>query len=530
MRCALAEHDEALWDFDWRTFSARSVRENQDLAAECCDLYSSHYGVWSRDHPKHGQRVVMSRNRFEDLFSDDGSILACAYYEGQLVGYCTAVFTDTEITPTRIAWVSQLVVHTDFRHQRIATRLLFSVWQFSDCSAWGLVTSNPLAIRALEAATRRPVKRELVMAEGEGVLKVLDGRVPYLPSRLREAEDGSQEPLVFTEFFVSHDDVDELIKNAIRENRPWELGDIRGGYEWLACTFSDQSPDVLSDERLEEILVGADRTWIDAYSRMTLTEDHTWHQYAESEVDFVLSEISIAAGSRILDVGCGDGRHAIAFASRGLDVHAVEIVESLAEQARNSSVGESVEVERLDVRTSVPSGEHDAAVLLYDVLGSSPARDDNLRLLRHVVKSLKPGSPVVLSVMNASPTIRALPRERKPTTRGEFITALESLPATRAMESSGNVFDPAFILYFNEVFYRKEQFLGEGDFLPSEYVVRDSRFTRDGIRALCEKAGLEVESVRPVRLGRWADGTYMDEYDDRAKELLVVARTKASDQ
>ena len=49
----------------------------------------------------------------------------------------------------------QLVVHTDYRNQNVAKQLLYSIWCESSNFAWGIVSSNPYAIRALEKATRR---------------------------------------------------------------------------------------------------------------------------------------------------------------------------------------------------------------------------------------------------------------------------------------------------------------------------------------------------------------------------------------
>lgn len=514
---------ERLWDFHWQTFSGETVRTSPDLIAECLDLFGAHYGVWGGLHPRRGERIALPEKHFVDMFESDESLLACAYHEGDLVGYCVAVFTDREIVATRIAWVSQLVVHTDFRHQKIATRLLFSIWQFTDCWAWGLVTSNPLAVRALEAATRRPVDRERIVSGGDGVINALEGRVPYLPPRLKRDSRDEPLPVVFTEFMVSHYEVDSLLRAAERTERPWSLGSIIDGDEWMACTFGDQHPDVLSDERLEEIFVGADRIWMDAYSRMSLDSDHAWRKFARDEARYVVDSLGLPAGSRMLDVGCGDGRHSAAFAECGMSVHAVEIVPSLVNKAAMNTHGLDVEVEQLDLRHRVAKGDHDCAVMLYDVVGSSPAADDSEALLRHVRDSLNPGSPVVMSVMNAKPTLEALDDSHKPKTRDEFLVALENLPATGTMESTGNVFDPNSILYFNGVFYRKEQFAGEGAHLPCEYVIRDSRFTVASITRLCERAGLNVSSVKPVRLGRWSAAELVDEADPRAKELLVHA-------
>ena len=52
-----------------------------------------------------------------------------------------------------ITWVVQLVVDIAYRGKGIASRILQSIWGFSDDFAWGLATTNPCTIKALENAT-----------------------------------------------------------------------------------------------------------------------------------------------------------------------------------------------------------------------------------------------------------------------------------------------------------------------------------------------------------------------------------------
>lgn len=500
--------------------SGSAVLDEPELIDACCDVYSRNYGVWGREDPRAGRPVVMTAAIFRQLFEADESILACAFNGDQLIGYCAAVIANGN---GRLAWVSQLVVDVSFRNDRVATRLLFSVWQFSDCFAWGLVTSNPLAVRALESATRRPVSRSNVIERGDEVLRRLHEKINYLPVSLRRDDAGDATPQAFTKFYVSHSEIEDLRAKAARKDRPWPLGDLLDGHEWVACTFGDQTPAVISDDKLEEILVGADRTWMDAYSRMTLDANHAWHRHAESEVDFLMNRTDIGRCKTVLDIGCGDGRHAIALAGRGVKVVAMEVVASLAEAAAKNSERCTVEVVEGDARQSVPERGQNGAILLYDVIGSSASPDDDFLMLRQVVSSLVENAPVVLSVMNAVPTLARLDSWQKPIKRADFIQALEKLPASQAMEETGNVFEPKFLLYYNEVFYRKEQFLGDSDFLPTEYVVRDKRYSIDSIDALCRRAGLRVNSITPVQSGRWNADPALGETDDSAKELLVVA-------
>lgn len=208
------------------------------LIAECLDLYANHYGFWGTGAKNPGERVRISEEAFLERISDDNVSLACAFKEGQLIGYCVAVRSELA-GKGRVAWVSQLVVHQTYRGARIATRLLYSVWQFSDCYAWGLATANPFAVRALETATRRPCRARLITENGSEILRHVGEHVSYLPGDVVKDEDGRPRPRVDTKFFLDHQDIPELRVLAAREDRPWALGNVGEGEEcWPAPSQS----------------------------------------------------------------------------------------------------------------------------------------------------------------------------------------------------------------------------------------------------------------------------------------------------
>jgi hypothetical protein len=123
--------------------------------------------------------------------------------------------------------------------------------------------------------------------------------------------------------------------------------------------------------------------------------------------------------------------------------------------------------------------------------------------------------------MNAEESIRSLSPEQRPHSILEFIDRLEKLPPSATMEQSGSVFDPELLLYFEDTFYRKEQFDGGPGRLPAEYVVRDRRFSGDGVHAALAEAGFEIVNVFPSRLGHWSSGP---PGDPLGKEIVAVAR------
>ncbi len=75
-----------------------------------------------------------------------------------------------------------------------------------------------------------------------------------------------------------------------------------------------------------------------AYLRYSFTKG------TEREVDALIDILGLTPGERVLDIGCGPGRHALALAERGYDVVGVDISErfvDLANEAARQIAGES---------------------------------------------------------------------------------------------------------------------------------------------------------------------------------------------
>jgi SAM-dependent methyltransferase len=508
-----------LWEFEWRWLPGRNAVDDNDLLRACADLYSTEYGKWGTQGPRPGEQIAITPEHLRNLLDTDGAWLACALQGDQVVGYCAALRFDL-VAGSSVAWVTQLVVHSTFRKLGLATHLLYGIWQFSDCHAWGLVTASPYAVRALETATRRPCRASLIKDEGAEVLAALAEQLDYLPANFVVDDKGARQPRVNTRFFVDHTDVEKMKRKAGRRERPWALGKIHEGEEWFACTFGTQEPDSLDRDRLRQLLTGADSIWLEAYEGMTLDQGHRWHSHTEEEVDFITRALSLSDGVRIIDVGCGDGRHAKAFAKRGHQVVGVDMLSSVGAQAGNRNLT----FLQGDARKHLPGDSFELALCLYDVLGSSASQEDDTEILRNLHRSLKPGGHAVISVMNREAVLPYMDEGHRPDQVDSFVAALERLAPSDTMESSGDVFDPEHLLYYDGIFYRKEQFSRASWRLPTELVVRDRRFAISELRDLVARMGFEAREVHAVQAGGWSRKLGLDQSDQRAKELLVIAR------
>ena len=62
----------------------------------------------------------------------------------------------------------------------------------------------------------------------------------------------------------------------------------------------------------------------------------------------------------------------------------------------------------------------------------------------------------------------------------------------------------------------------KGKEIHTELIVRDRRFSKEEIKEMCNKAGLEVVWTRFVRAGRWQES--LAECNHQAKEILLLCR------
>ncbi|MFL6090446.1 MAG: class I SAM-dependent methyltransferase [Aeromicrobium sp.] len=443
--------------------------------------------------------------------------------DGSLAGYSVVIRCDV---PDRgkVHWVSQLVVAEQYRNLRFATELLFSAWNFSGAYAWGLATANPYAVRALETTTRRHCSRRLIVERGDELCEALGESIPYAAAGLARDEEGKVLTTIDTVFYLDHTDVQTMKENAGRKDRPWGLGkELPEGHEWFAAVFGDQDPKDMGSSRLEHLLTSSSESWEAAYARMSLNEDHLWMRHTEAETEFLGKYLP--AGGRVVDVGCGVGRHseALKAADSSCEVEAIDFVAGMIDRATSMNPDSHVRYRQGDVREERGKGDADLVLALYDVVGSSTNSGDDERLLDGIASFVRPGGHVVISVMNAAPMLSS-PHLVRASDDADLVTALERLPSSGTMESTGDVFDPSLCVERNGIFFRKEAFTAPGAALATELIVRDRRFTLAEIVAMIQNAGLEVERATPVQAGSWTRSQVLDESDARAKEILVVAR------
>lgn len=137
-----------------------------------------------------------------------------------------------------------------------------------------------------------------------------------------------------------------------------------------------------------------------AYLRYSFTKG------TEQEVAFLVDALGLRPGMRVLDVGCGPGRHARALAERGIAAHGVDISPRFVELAADGApAGATFEVgDALDL----PFDEEFDAVISLCQGGFGLVRGDDATVLEGMVRAVRPGGRLALTAFSAYFCVRFL--------------------------------------------------------------------------------------------------------------------------
>ena len=223
----------------------------------------------------------------------------------------------------------------------------------------------------------------------------------------------------------------------------------------------------------------------EAYLRYSFTKG------TEQEADFLVEALALTPGDRVLDVGCGPGRHAHALAERGMHVVGVDISERFVDLASRNAPPTAT-FQRCDARNLPYEDEFDAVISLCQGAFGLVGEEDH-SVLEGMARAAK-----------ADGTGRVV------------LTAFSAYFALRYLEE-GDRFDADSGVNHERAVVKNE--IGE----EAEFDAWTSCFTPRELRLLCDRNGLHVEHVWSVTPGAY-DRTPPD-IDH--PEFLVIARKPA---
>jgi 2-polyprenyl-3-methyl-5-hydroxy-6-metoxy-1,4-benzoquinol methylase len=220
------------------------------------------------------------------------------------------------------------------------------------------------------------------------------------------------------------------------------------------------------------------------------------------EVDFIIEELDLPQGSRILDVGCGTGRHSVELARRGYSVTGVDISSGMLAEAKETARKAGVEVEWIhaDATQFKSDKMFDAAICLcegaFGLLGmDGDPFEHELSILRNINSALKPNGKIILTVVNGLAMIRKFTQEDVEKGRFDPNTMAEVYPME--YDTNGG---------------KKSLLVRERGFVPTELVM------------LFRQAEFEVEHIWGGTAGNW--GRRKVDLDEI--EIMIVAKKTAN--
>lgn len=132
-------------------------------------------------------------------------------------------------------------------------------------------------------------------------------------------------------------------------------------------------------------------------------DNESFAQGTNGECDFIEREIEFNKKTRILDIGCGTGRHSIELARRGYPVVGIDLSESLLQRAMEKASKQTLQIvfQKHDARNLPFYDEFDLAIMLCE--GAFPLMETdemNFQILQNAANSLTSHGKLIFTTLN----------------------------------------------------------------------------------------------------------------------------------
>jgi 2-polyprenyl-3-methyl-5-hydroxy-6-metoxy-1,4-benzoquinol methylase len=132
-------------------------------------------------------------------------------------------------------------------------------------------------------------------------------------------------------------------------------------------------------------------------------DNENFTQGTIGECDFIEKEIEYNKETKILDIGCGTGRHSIELSKRGYYVVGIDLSESLLKRAKEKATEQNLQIvfQKHDARNLPFLHQFDLVIMLCE--GAFPLMETdemNFQVLQNATNALKPKGKLIFTTLN----------------------------------------------------------------------------------------------------------------------------------
>ncbi len=148
------------------------------------------------------------------------------------------------------------------------------------------------------------------------------------------------------------------------------------------------------------------RKWFNTPEYLELYSHRNSHD-ARLVASLVYRSLKLPAGSKVLDLACGNGRHSVFFAKQDYHVYGIDLSRFLITEAKKKLKGEfsayrkNLSFQIRDMRDLRYKNEFDLVVNLFSSFGYFESDSENWKVIKSVSASLKPGGHFFFDYLNS---------------------------------------------------------------------------------------------------------------------------------
>jgi SAM-dependent methyltransferase len=141
-----------------------------------------------------------------------------------------------------------------------------------------------------------------------------------------------------------------------------------------------------------------------------LVYPHRNEAEAQRQIDFLQKYLAIPKDAKILDLCCGNGRHALELKKLGYDVVGIDLSEELLDVAQKKALEDDIDLKlvRCDMREIPYNDYFDLIVQFFTSFGYFESDDENQKVLSAISKSLKIGGKFLIDYLNPDCVVKNL--------------------------------------------------------------------------------------------------------------------------